>query len=139
MLHKVQELKKIIRVRGKDLDLSDSTEGGLPSPFESFLETCALFAHNKIEDWGFPVPSQEPYGPKVLTAELLLIKAEIAEEFGYDDSFNPEEVSSGGSEGTKVKRSRMSAEERGEIAAGLRNKAYQILFGKLPTPFEGVA
>lgn len=139
MLNKVQEIKKMIRVRPKDLDLSDKAEGNLPTPYESFLETCALFARTKIDSWGYPVPSQEPYDSKLLSTELLLIKAEIAEEFGFDESFNPEEVSSGGSEGTKVKRSRLGAEERGEIAEGLRNKGYQILFGKLPTPFEGVA
>ncbi|EQA62192.1 MULTISPECIES: hypothetical protein [Leptospira] len=141
MLNKVAELKKQLRIQAKTLDLSDTRDGDSPSAYEEFLESAAMLARVRMFYWGVTIPNEGPllYSPALLTAEVLLIKAEIVEEFGYNGTFDPEEVSTGGGEGTRVKRSRMSAEERGEIAEGFRNKAYLLLFGKQPSETPGVA
>lgn len=139
MLNKVAELKKQLRIQAKTLDLSDTRDGDSPSAFEEYLESVAMLARVKMFYWGVTIPDESPYSPALLAAEVLLIKAEIVEEFGFNDGFDPEEVSTGGGEGTKVKRSRMSAEERGEIVEGFRNKAYLLLFGKQPSETPGVA
>ncbi|WP_016754608.1 hypothetical protein [Leptospira santarosai] len=139
MLNKVAELKKQLRIQAKSLDLSDKGEGNSASPYEEFLESAAALARVRMFYWGVAIPDGEPYSPALLLAEVLLIKAEIVEEFGYNEGFDPEEISTGGGEGTKVKRSRMGAEERGEIVEGFRNKAYFLLFGKQPSETPGVA
>ncbi|MBW9233581.1 hypothetical protein JQK62_14930 [Leptospira santarosai] len=139
MLNKVAELKKQLRIQAKSLDLSDKGEGNSASPYEEFLESAATLARVRMTSWGIAISDGEPYSPALLLAEVLLIKAEIVEEFGYNEGFDPEEISTGGGEGTKVKRSRMSAEERGEIVEGFRNKAYFLLFGKQPSESPGVA
>lgn len=139
MLNKVAELKKQLRIQAKSLDLSDKGEGNSASPYEEFLESTAALARVRMFYWGVTIPDEAPYSPALLLAEVLLIKAEIVEEFGYNEGFDPEEVSTGGGEGTKVKRSRMGAEERGEIVEGIRNKAYFVLFGKQPSETPGVA
>ncbi|UOG59023.1 hypothetical protein [Leptospira noguchii] len=139
MLNEVAELKKQLRIKPKSLDLSDVRDGDSASPFEEFLESAAALAKARLTSWGVAIPDGETYSPALLLAEVLLIKAEIVEEFGYNEGFDPEEVSTGGGEGTKVKRSRMGAEERGEIVEGIRNKAYFLLFGKHASESPGIA
>ncbi|AXR68242.1 hypothetical protein [Leptospira mayottensis] len=139
MLNEVAELKKQLRIQAKSLDLSDNGDGDSPSPYEEFLKSAAMLARVRMFYWGVTIPDSKPYPANLLVAEVLLIKAEIVEEFGYNGGFDPEEISTGGGEGTKVKRSRMSAEERGEIVEGFRNKAYFLLFGNQPSESPGVA
>ncbi|KAA1289385.1 hypothetical protein C4X99_19850 [Leptospira interrogans serovar Geyaweera] len=139
MLNKVADLKKQLRIQAESLDLSDERDGDSPSPFEEFLESTAALAKARLTSWGVVIPDNPPYTTELRTSEVLLIKAEIVDEFGYNDGFDPEEISTGGGEGTKVKRSRMSVEERGEIVEGFRNKAYFLLFGKQPSESPGVA
>ncbi|MGQ2800479.1 hypothetical protein ACT54M_08570 [Leptospira santarosai] len=139
MLNEVVELKKQLRIQAKSLDLSDERSGDPFSPYEEFLESAATLARVRMTSWGIVIPDSPPYTTELRTSEVLLVKAEIVEEFGYNDGFDPEEVSTGGGEGTKVKRSRMSAQDRGEIVEGFRNKAYFLLFGKQPSESPGVA
>ncbi len=139
MLNEVAELKKQLRIKPKSLDLSDERSGDPFSPYEEFLESAATLARVRMTSWGIAIPDLPPYTTPLRMAEVLLIKAEIVEEFGYNEGFDPEEISTGGGEGTKVKRSRMGAEERGEIVGGFRNKAYFVLFGKQPSETPGVA
>ncbi|EKR66388.1 hypothetical protein LEP1GSC036_3922 [Leptospira weilii str. 2006001853] len=138
MLNKVADLKKQLRIQAESLDLSDERDGDSPSAYEDYLESAAMLARVRMFYWEVTIPDEGPFRPALLTAEVLLIKAEIIEEFGFNDGFDPEEVSTGGGEGTRVKHSRMSAEERGEIAEGFRNKAYFLLFGKQPSESPGV-
>ncbi|EKP12570.1 hypothetical protein [Leptospira borgpetersenii] len=139
MLNEVANLKKQLRIQAESLDLSDERDGDSPSPYEDYLESAAMLARVRMFYWGVTIPDTGPYSANLLVAEVLLIKAEIVEEFGFNDGTDPEEVSTGGGEGTKVKRSRMSAEDRGEIVEGFRNKAYFLLFGKQPSESPGVA
>ncbi|WP_016758592.1 hypothetical protein [Leptospira weilii] len=138
MLNKVADLKKQLRIQAESLDLSDERDGDSPSAYEEFLESAAMLARVRMFYWEVTIPDAEPYSAALLMAEILLIKAEIVEEFGFNDGTDPEEVSTGGGEGTKVKRSRMSVEDRGEIVEGFRNKAYFLLFGKQPSESPGV-
>ncbi|TGM88500.1 hypothetical protein [Leptospira licerasiae] len=139
MLNELVELKKQLRIQAKSLDLSDDGEGKSVSPYEEYLYSAVALAKVRMKSWGIQIPDSRPVATELRMAEVLLVKAEIVEEFGYNDAFDPEEVSSGGGEGTRVKRSRMGTDERGEIAEGFRNKAYFLLFGKHPSESPGVA
>ncbi|EMJ94810.1 hypothetical protein [Leptospira alstonii] len=138
MLNKVADLKKQLRIQAESLDLSDERDGDSPSPYEDYLESAAMLARVRMFYWGVTIPDASPYSAGLLMAEILLIKAEIVEEFGFNDGTDLEEFSTGGGEGTKAKRSRMSVEDRGEIVEGFRNKAYFLLFGKQPSESPGV-
>lgn len=92
-----------------------------------------------IQSWGYVVPSESLYPRELRRAEILLVKAEVIEEFGLIDVVDPEEIQVGGQDGERRKFRKLTTEERGDKAAQFRNRAYFTLFGKYPELQSGFA
>lgn len=122
------------------LDMDDITKlSNHETEFEKFLLSCSDNAFSLIESWGYEIPETPESDRKLLRAEILIIKAEIMDEFGFMESIDPMEVKVGGAEGEIRKVKKFSVEERGEMSAQFRNRAYRTLFGKDPAMETGIA
>ncbi|WP_061296248.1 hypothetical protein [Leptospira interrogans] len=139
MINALPDLKALVGVKPFDLDMNDSVKLTTDkTEFEEFLESVADNALKLIQSWGYSVPSA-PYPRELRRAEILLVKAEVIEEFGLLDVVDPEDFQVGGQNGERRKMRKLTPEERGDKAAQFRNRAYFTLFGRYPEPDTGFA
>ncbi|WP_061246311.1 hypothetical protein ACO1J6_11930 [Leptospira interrogans serovar Hebdomadis] len=134
MINALPDLKALVGVKPSDIDMNDSVKLTTDkTEFEEFLESVADNALKLIQGWGYSVPSA-PYPREIRRAEVLLVKAEVIEEFGLLDVVDPEDFQVGGQNGERRKMRKLTPEERGDKAASFRNRAYVTLFGRQPEP-----
>ncbi|WP_016759400.1 hypothetical protein [Leptospira weilii] len=139
MLNVIADLKALVNVKPRAIDMDDTVKlSGEETEFEKFLHSASENALALIQGWDYEIPAT-PLPRKVLRAEVLLVKAEIIEEYGLADVLDPEELQVGGQNGERRKMKKLSAEERGEKAGAFRNKAYFTLFGSYPQVGSGIA
>lgn len=139
MINALPDLKALVGVKPSDIDMNDSVKLTTDkTEFEEFLESVADNALKLIQSWGYSVPSA-PYPRELRRAEILLVKAEVIEEFGLLDVVDPEDFQVGGQNGERRKMRKLTPEERGDKAAQFRNRAYFTLFGRYPEPDTGFA
>ncbi|EMO79254.1 hypothetical protein LEP1GSC126_2879 [Leptospira kirschneri str. 200801774] len=139
MLNEITDLKALVNVKPHAIDMDDTVQLSKgETEFENFLHSSAENALAFIQSWGYEIPTA-PLPRNVLRAEVLLVKAEIIEEYGLADVLDPEEFQVGGQNGERRKSKKLSVEERGEKASAFRNKAYFTLFGSYPQEGSGIA
>lgn len=139
MINALPDLKALVGVKPSDIDMNDSVKLTTDkTEFEEFLESVADNALKLIQSWEYSVPSA-PYPREIRRAEVLLVKAEVIEEFGLLDVVDPEDFQVGGQNGERRKMRKLTPEERGDKAAQFRNRAYFTLFGRYPEPDTGFA
>lgn len=140
MLNALSDVKAMVGIKPYVLDMNDTIKlSNDETEFEKFLLSCSDNAFSIIEIWGYTIPENPLDDRKLLRAELLLIKAEIVDEFGFMESIDPIEVKVGGAEGETRKMKKFSVEERGDISSNIRNRAYQTIFGHNPKAETGIA
>ncbi|WP_061236780.1 hypothetical protein [Leptospira interrogans] len=139
MINALPDLKALVGVKPSDIDMNDSVKLTTDkTEFEEFLESVADNALKLIQSWEYSIPSA-PYPREIRRAEVLLVKAEVIEEFGLLDVVDPEDFQVGGQNGERRKMRKLTPEERGDKAAQFRNRAYFTLFGRYPEPDTGFA
>ncbi|KGE28358.1 hypothetical protein [Leptospira interrogans] len=139
MINALPDLKALVGVKPSDIDMNDSVKLTTDkTEFEEFLESVADNALKLIQSWEYSIPSA-PYPREIRRAEVLLVKAEMIEEFGLLDVVDPEDFQVGGQNGERRKMRKLTPEERGDKAAQFRNRAYFTLFGRYPEPDTGFA
>ncbi|WP_078125699.1 hypothetical protein [Leptospira alexanderi] len=140
MINALADLKALVGIKPSDLDMNDTVKLTTDkTEFEEFLESATDNALKLIQSWEYSAPLMSPYPRELRRAEVLLVKAEVIEEFGLIDVVDPEEFQVGGQNGERRKFRKLSPEERGEKAAQFRNRAYVTLFGRFPEPLSGFA
>ncbi|MBE7413359.1 MAG: hypothetical protein HS129_15080 [Leptospiraceae bacterium] len=138
MLNPLVDLKELVSVKPYVLDMDDSrplSDG--KTIWERFLDSSAERAKDQIIEWGFTYPESNPTS-QFLSAEVLLVKADIVEEFGFQESLDAEQIQVGGQGGESRRYKKFSVEERGEKAKVFRDKAYKTLAGKNASVYPGV-
>lgn len=139
MLNAMSDMKVLVGIKPYMIDMDDATaltSGG--TEFEQFLTSAADIALSLIQGWGYDI-GVSPYLKRVLRAEVLLVKAEVIDEFGFQDAIDPAEFSTGGQASESRKMKKLSLEERGAGSAAFRDRAYGLLFGNYPRFSAGVA
>jgi hypothetical protein len=140
MFNVLSDLKKMVGIKPYVLDMNDSEKlSNDETEFEKFLLSSSDNALSLIESWEYEIPEIPAEDRKLLRCEILLVKAEIMDEFGFMESIDPMEVKVGGAEGEVRKVKKFSVEERGEMSAQFRNRAYRTLFGRDPVMETGIA
>ncbi|MCE9501284.1 MAG: hypothetical protein K8R21_12425 [Leptospira sp.] len=138
MLNPLADLKRLVCSKPYVLDMDDVTAlSDTKTVFGRFLASSADRARDQIIEWGFSIPDSS-IPVKFLDAEVLLMKADIIEEFGYQESLDAQQIQTGGQDGESRTYKKLSAEERGEKSAAFRDKAYKTLAGKISPAYEGL-
>lgn len=141
MINTLEDLKRLVGVSGDLLDLDDTVVLSIGmTAWALWLTSTASEAGTDLEAWASPADlAAIPKPPRLYHAEALLVKARIVQEFGFQESLDPEEVSVGGNgTGQKIRMKKLTPAERGGVASELRERARQMLSGRATTDFGGV-
>jgi hypothetical protein len=126
MINTLSDLKISLPFKGYDLDLDDKTPlSSGRTAFEEWIEDNTDKALLLLQGWG--VDTTDLTSRKLKRAELQLLTAYAIEQLEFQDTVDPQSLSSAG-ESRSFKK--LSAEERGNKVATIKNNVYFALFGR---------
>lgn len=125
MINTLSDLKISLPFKGYDLDIEDKTllSSG-KTAFDEWIEDNAEKALQLMQSWG--VDTANTNERKLKRAEIQLLTAYAIEALEFQDTVDPQSLSMSG-ESRSFKK--LTAEERGNKVAKIKNDTYFLLFG----------
>ncbi|MBP9888877.1 MAG: hypothetical protein KBF93_21465 [Leptospiraceae bacterium] len=134
MQNTLSDIKISLPFKGYDLDIDDKTQlSSGKTAFEEWIEDNCDKALALLQNWGVDVTTAD--SRKLKRAEIQLLTAYAIEHLEFQDTVDPQSLSSAG-ESRSFKK--LSAEDRGKKVATIKDNVYFTLFGKYAENSDGI-